>query len=63
MNSIKRLQLISLFSGFLMIACVVMLGGYIAIGTTGIKQKAFKVKSTSTLSKKVITPDSTKSNP
>lgn len=46
-----------------MIACVLMLGGYVAIGTTGIKQKALKVKSTSRLSKKVITPDSTTSNP
>lgn len=44
-----------------MIACVLMLGGYVAIGTT--KQKALKVKSTSRLSKKVITPDSTTSNP
>jgi hypothetical protein len=55
MKNIKQLQLVSLFAGFLMLACVMALGGYAAMSGNN---KTFKVASETNLNQKIIVADS-----
>lgn len=58
MKNVKQFQLVSILSGFLMLACVLVLGGYAAMSKQ--PKKTFKAANATNLNQKVITPDSTK---
>lgn len=57
MKNIKQLQLVSLFAGFLMFACLLALGGYAAMGGN---KKTFKATNALDLKQKITVADSVK---
>ncbi|WP_299460254.1 hypothetical protein [uncultured Microscilla sp.] len=57
MKNIKQWQLVSMFAGFLMFACLIALGGY---ATMSGNKKTFKATSTTNLNQKITVTDSIK---